>query len=72
MEDTSGFYKIQNQNGEIILIYGPNGVMYCNYDLLKENHKNYNYPIDGWRWFDSQAEAKAFFGIVDEPQTPQI
>lgn len=63
MEDTSGFYKIQNQNEELILLYGPNGVMHCDYDLLKENHLNYEYPVDGWYWFDSEEEARIFFDV---------
>jgi hypothetical protein len=54
MEDTSGFYK--EENGE--LIYGPNFVLNKNYELRKETHDQHTYPIDGWYWFDSKAEAK--------------
>lgn len=61
MEDTSGFYKFQDNQ----LIYGPNGVINSEYDLLKESHLNYNYPIDGWYWFYSEQEAKTFFNIKD-------
>lgn len=57
--DTSGFYK--NDNTE--LLYAPNGVVHQDYDLLAENHMNYEYPIDGWAWFDTEEEARIFFDI---------
>lgn len=62
MENTSGFYK--NDGG---LLYGPNFVLgpYGAYELRKETRDEHTYPIDGWYWFDSEAEAKTFFGIVD-------
>jgi hypothetical protein len=63
MDDTSGFYKYENQ----VLLYGPNEITgpYC--DLLRQNHLDYTYPVDGWYWFDSEAQAKDFFGIIDSP-----
>ena len=54
MENTSGFYK--EENGE--LLYGPNFVLNKNYELRKETHDQHTYPVDGWSWFDSEAEAK--------------
>jgi hypothetical protein len=62
MEDTSGFYK--EENGE--LIYGPNFVLNKNYELRKETHDQHTYPVDGWYWFDSEAEARAFLKISSE------
>ena len=59
MENTSGFYK--EENGE--LLYGPNFVLNKNYELRKETHDQHTYPVDGWYWFDSEAEAKSFFNI---------
>ena len=59
MEDTPGFYK--QESGE--LLYGPNFVLNKNYELRKEAHDQHTYPVDGWRWFDSEAEAKLFFNI---------
>jgi hypothetical protein len=55
--DTSGFYK--NDNGT--LLFGPNFVLNANYELRRETHDQHNYPIDGWHWFDSEAQAKQFF-----------
>lgn len=63
MEDTSGFYK---QDGD--LLFGPNFVLNANYELRRETHEQHTYPVDGWYWFDSEAEARAFFGL---PATPE-
>ena len=49
-----GFYK--NDNGQ--LLYGPNIVEGNGYVLVKENHDQYQYPIDGWYWFETEEEAK--------------
>jgi hypothetical protein len=56
--DSSGFYK--NENGN--LLYGPNFVFgpYGNFELNRENKDQYEYPIDGWYWFDSEEDAKQF------------
>jgi len=59
MNNTSGFYKYENE----ILIYGPSQVTGPHYDLLRENCVDYTYPIDGWYWFDSEKEARTFFGL---------
>jgi len=56
--DTSGFYK--EENGE--LLYGQ-VVLNKNYELRKETHEQHTYPVDGWYWFASEAEAKSFFNI---------
>jgi hypothetical protein len=60
MENTSGFYKLDGD-----LLYGPNFVLgpYGAYELRKEKHVEYEYPIDGWYWFNSLEEAKTFFNI---------
>ena len=58
--DTSGFYK--KHEGVLLsgpTVYGP----YQTFSLLKENKDQYTYPIDGWYWFDSEEEAKAFFDL---------
>lgn len=64
-QNTSGFYKAQTDEGGTILIYGPNGVFSSEYDLVRELHTTYEYPIGGWYWFDSEQEAKQFFSITD-------
>jgi hypothetical protein len=59
MENTSGFYKNDNE----CLLYGPNYVLAGSYNLYKEENSNYTYPIGGWYWFDSEEEARQFFGM---------
>ncbi len=50
MEDTSGFYK-QNEIGN--WEYAPNFVYGPGYELLRENKDTYQYPVEGWYWFES-------------------
>lgn len=60
--DTSGFYKLDGE-----LLYGPNFVLNANYELRKETHDQHTYPVDGWYWFDSEIEAREFFGLPIDP-----
>lgn len=62
MDDTSGFYK--NDNGS--LLFGPNFVESKDFKLERSRHTEYTYPVHGWSWFESEAEAKAFFEIKEE------
>ena len=61
MEDTSGFYKLDGD-----LLYGPNFVLgpYQSYELRREIHDEYQYPIDGWYWFDDEIEARQHFNLA--------
>lgn len=55
---TEGFYKLDGESllyGE--LICGPT------YTLISSEHQAYAYPVDGWYWFDSEADARAFFDL---------
>lgn len=62
IEDTAGFYKIDGDE----LVYGRT-IFGPTYTLIIEDHKNYTYPTsDGWFWFDSEREAKDYFGIPYE------
>ena len=56
--DTSGFYKLDGS-----LLYGPNYVLNANYELRRETRDDHSYPIDGWHWFDTEEEARLFFGL---------
>ena len=65
MEDTSGFYKLDGE----ALLYAPTQVSGNGYDLIRQEHDQYEYPVDGWYWFDSAVEAGAFFGLPEpEPE----
>lgn len=64
--DTSGFYRAEiNEDSTVELIHAPNFVYSKDYTLLRENKDGYEYPVYGWRWFNSVEAAKQFYGIVD-------
>jgi hypothetical protein len=54
-----GFYKFNND----VLSYAATGVYAPNLTLRATDHEDYTYPVDGWYWFDSEAQAEAFFEI---------
>lgn len=60
MNDTSGFYK----NNDGTLLFGPNFVESRDFKLERSKHAEYTYPVQGWYWFDSEAEAAAAFGLT--------
>ena len=53
-----GFYK---NDGD--LLYGPNFVLNADYELRKETKDEHTYPVDGWYWFDTEEEARAYFEL---------
>jgi len=65
---TIGFYATLEEK----LCYGPNFISTPNFELLKENKDDYQYPMDGWYWFDSEEEARIFFNLPEEEQPPII
>lgn len=62
--DTSGFYK--NTNGNVC--YAKLSVDAPTFTLIATQHQSYNYPIDGWHWFNSEEEAYISFGIPNPVQ----
>jgi hypothetical protein len=58
MTKMEGFYKL---DGESLLcselVCGPT------YMLIASEHATYEYPVDGWYWFDSEEDAREFFGL---------
>jgi len=54
---SSGFYKYENP----IMLHGT-VVLDMNYELRSEQNEEYEYPIDGWYWFNTEDEAYEFFG----------
>lgn len=51
MEDTAGFYKLNEINE---WEFAPNFVYAPKYTLLKEEKDTYTYPVDGWTWYDTE------------------
>jgi hypothetical protein len=56
---TSGFYKYESN----AVSYGPNYVLYKDFELRKESKDEHTYPVDGWYWFDTMEDAYSFFNI---------
>lgn len=56
-----GFYKLDNGS----LLFGDM-VTSVDYVLIVDEKDNYEYPVDGWYYFETEVEAKEFFGIIDE------
>ncbi len=50
---TAGFYKIQDNQ----MIYAPRIVEGNGYALFAQDKDTYQYPVDGWYWFDSDTDA---------------
>ena len=59
---TSGFYKKDNEE----LLYAPNIVEGNGFVLVAQDKDQYDYPVDGWVWFDSEDEAEEVFNIFNE------
>jgi hypothetical protein len=68
--DTAGFYKLEGVVPDAVLLYGPNYVLSADYQLYRDQHETYTYPVDGWYWFDTQSDARTFFGLPPVPPDP--
>ena len=58
--NTSGFYKCENQQ---YLLYAENSVINKDYQLYREEHETYTYPVDGMVLVYTGRRAKSFFHI---------
>ena len=67
---TKGFYKIDPESGD--LLYAPNAVYAPTFTLLRDQQSDYEYPQDGWYWFDSQAAACEALGCPPPAPFPDI
>lgn len=59
-ENTSGFYKKFSDSNYII--HAHNFVSTPSFELLRETKDEFEYPMDGWYWFDDEKAAHEFFG----------
>lgn len=57
-----GFYRADGS--ELFHSMGPAGP---GYTLYWDQRLTYTYPIDGWRLFDSEEEARTFYGLPPLP-----
>jgi len=65
LDKTDGFYRLEN---ETQIASGRLYVLNKDYALYRDEKDTYEYPVDGWRWFNSEDEAYTFFNI-DKPIT---
>jgi len=54
-----GFYK--NDNGS--LLWSADRVINDNFQLWIDLKDTYNYPVEGWIWADSEAEARVILNL---------
>lgn len=56
---SAGFYKLEDNS----IFFGPNYVLFPDgTSLSKDLRMDSELPVRGWYWFDSRAEALAYFG----------
>ena len=64
MTDTSGFYK---KNEDLSTLYfARDFVSNSEYELQRASKNNYQYPVDGWYWFETLESAMA---LLTAPNT---
>lgn len=59
----SGFYKIDGDT----LHHAIESVFSKDWELHVDTRTEYEYPVAGWYWFDSEAEALSFFNLPLPP-----
>jgi hypothetical protein len=57
---TSGFYKKHSEE----LLYAPNIVEGNGFVLVAQDKDQYDYPVDGWTWFDSEEDATEYYSTA--------
>jgi len=63
----AAFYRVENEE----LQEAPNFVYGPTYTLSKDEKDTYTYPTEGgWYWFNSEEEARTFFGLPEPEPEP--
>jgi hypothetical protein len=60
--NNEGFYKKEATE----ILYAPNIIQGPGYVLIATDKDSYNYPVDGWIWAQSEADAIAYFETVSQ------
>jgi hypothetical protein len=63
----SGFYKSNEE--KTALFYAPNAVHSRDYSLIASDKASYQYPVEGWTWYESKEDALTVEGVT-EPEKP--
>lgn len=67
MTYSDGFYKVNDTT----LLFAKNSVLGPSVSIDRTEKDTYEYPIDGWYWFDTLEEAVSFFNLNIEDYTEQ-
>ena len=61
----SGYYFYDG-----ITLQKANGVCHQDFELTRENHLEWTYPVRDWYWFETEEEARIFFNMptIEEEQ----
>ncbi len=64
----SGFYKINTEQGG--LFHAPNFVYNADFGKLTKDDKDKELAdhVDGWKWFETEAEAHTYFNVSLFPE----
>lgn len=68
MDNTSGFYRKDNDQ----LLFAPNFVYGEAFELFRNNKNTYEYPVNGWKWFDSEEEARLEYNLPKPPEEKPV
>jgi hypothetical protein len=63
---TQGFYKHDGNQ----FLYAPNFVEGSDFVLLASQKDNYQYPVSGWLWAESEPQAASLMGGYSEVDLP--
>ena len=72
-DNTAGFYT-RSDDQATELFYSPTSIYFPDGTFVSADHyQEYSYPVNGWRWFDSDVDAYAFWNLAMPTNTlPQI
>ena len=65
MEEEKGFYKLEVGAKRSMMVHGTH-LLNKDYTLHISQKDTYTYPVDGWIYFDTCAEACQHFGVAEE------
>jgi len=65
MEEENGFYKLEVGTEHSVLIFATR-LENKNFTLDISLKDTYDYPVDGWRYFNTLSEACESFGVDPE------
>jgi len=65
MEEEKGFYKLEVGTKASVMIHGTH-LLNKDYTLHISQKDTYTYPVDGWTYFDTLAEACEHFSVSEE------